>query len=179
MMKHLRLAALILISVSLFARSPEEAVRNYIETIKKDGFGSAARLFHPDELAKFRQMLSPVIADALKEDDGRLLFGRFASPQDKTVVRPFSDEEFMKTFWLCIEQAQPQLSAVLKTASIEVLGHVDEGEIKHVVTRMRVTRDGDAVEKMDVISARDFKGEPMIMLTGEIKQLAEALRRQR
>jgi hypothetical protein len=161
------------------AKTPEEVIRSYVEQVKVGGLGSVAGLMHPDELAKFRAMMRPFIDDALKEEEGRAVFGPFAEVSDKTKQRQLSPEEFMSTFMRWIEAVQPQISQVLKASTFEVLGHVKEGEVSHVVVRMRAKIQGMEIEQMSIMSTKEDQGTAKMMLSGEIKQMAEALRARR
>lgn len=164
---------------AMHAKTPEEVIRSYVDRVKAGGLDSVASLMHPDELAKFHGMMQPVIDEALTEQEGRAVFGRFAENADETKQRPLSHEEFMSVFLQCLEAIQPQLSQVLKASSVEVLGHVKEAEVSHVVARFRTKIQGMEIEKMTVMSTKDDKGAAKMMLSGEIKQMAEVLRARR
>src|SRR5882724_6336400 len=49
----------------LSAQTPEQVVTSYFEKMKTGGINTVATLMHPDELRKFREMLTPVIEGAL------------------------------------------------------------------------------------------------------------------
>lgn len=164
---------------AMHAKSPEEVIRSYVERVKADGLGSVASLMHPDELAKFHGMMHPVIDEALADKEGRAVFGRFAENSDDAKQKQLGYEEFMSLFLQCIEAIQPQLSEVLKASSVEVLGHVKEAEVSHVVTRFRTKIRGMEIEKMAVMSTKEYQGTAKMMLSGEIKQMAEVLRARR
>lgn len=161
------------------AKTPEETIRTYVDEIKVGGLGRIAGLMHPDELEKFRGMLRPFIDKALKEDEGRAEFGQFAEASDKTKQKQLSPEGFMSLFLTWFEGVQPQLSEVLKASTFEVIGHVKEGEVSHVVVRMRAKVEGVEIEQLSVMSTKDHQGTAKMMLSGEIKQMAEMLRSQR
>ena len=177
-MRHIILIAT-LACATLHAKTPEEAVRAYTEEVRVGGLSSIAGLMHPDELAKFRAMMSPVIDEALKDKEGRAVFGRFADAPDGTMQKQLNPEQFMATFLKCIEAMQPQLSQILKTSSVDVLGHVKEGDVSHVVTRFRTKVQGMQIEKMSVMSTKDYQGTAKLMLSGEVQQMAEVLRARR
>jgi len=170
--------ALLFLSLPRLSATPEAAVRAYVAAVKTGGLGSVARLMHPEELAKFQEMMKPVIELALTESEGREVFGRFSDSADETKLRALNSEAFMTTFLESIEALQPEISELLKSAEIEVLGHVKEGVVSHVVTRLRVRARGATLEQMTVMSTRDHEGTERLMLSGEIRQLAEALRSQ-
>jgi hypothetical protein len=164
---------------AVHAETPEEVIRSYMARVKAEGLGGVAGLMHPEDLAKFQTMMRPVIDEALQEKQGRSVFGRFAEKTDETKQRELTREEFMSVFLQCIEGIQPQISEALKASSVEVLGHVKEADVSHVVTRFRTKLQGLEMEKMTVMSTRDYQGTAKMMLSGEVKQMAELLRARR
>jgi hypothetical protein len=177
-MRHLILFAALFLGAA-HGRTPEETVRIYFDKIKAEGMGSVAKLTHPDELVKFQQMMAPVVELALQEAEGRRMFGQFSDPADETKPRKLTPEEFMSVFLQWVESVQPQISQALKGSSIDIIGHVKEGEVSHVVTRFRTKMQGLEIEKMSVISTKDHNGVALMTLSGEIKQMAEVLRARR
>lgn len=178
-MRLLRSLALLLLTLAcaaLRAQTPEDTIRSYIEQVKTGGLGSVAPHMHPDELVKFREMMAPVIDLALEEKEGRAVFGRFSEPSDETKQKKLSPQEFMATFMQCLDAIMPLIAEALKNASADILGHVKEGDVSHVVLRFKSKLNGIEVEKMTVMSTKDYKGAAKMMLSGEIKQMAEAIR---
>ena len=162
----------------MYAETPEEVVSSYFEKLKTGGINTVAALMHPDELRKFREMLTPVIGDGLTSDPAKT-FQKFADPTDPTKIRKLTDAEFMNLFMEWVEAVQPGVTAILKGATVEAIGHIREGEVKHVVVRMKMKSEGIEIEKMSVVSVKDFQGVPKMILTGEMKGMAEALKRRR
>ncbi|MEW6304069.1 MAG: hypothetical protein AB1705_11390 [Verrucomicrobiota bacterium] len=160
------------------AQTPEEVVAGYFEKIKAGGGNTVAALMHPDELKKFHAMMTPVVEGALASPQAKA-FQKFADPSDPAKKRTMTDAEFMNLFMEWVELVQPGAMAALKGATIEALGHVSEGEVKHVVVRVKVKSEGLEVEKMSVLSVKNFQGVPKLTLTGEMKGIAEALRRRK
>lgn len=165
--------------VASWAETPEQAASSYFEKMKTGGLGSVAGLMHPDELAKFRSMLTPVVEGALASERDRKTFEKFADPKEPGKMRAFDDLQFMTAFMEWVSALQPGLADVMKGATIDTLGHVKEKDLSHVVVRMRMKKDIIEIEKLSVLSFKDYKGTPMMMLTGEMTGMAEALKRQR
>ncbi len=158
------------------ATTPEEAVRAYVAQVKAGGLGSAAGHFHPEELAQFRTMMVPVIDEVLKEPDGPSVFGRFAEESDTSKQRELGPEAFMAAFLQSIEALQPAISQALKTFDVEIIGHVKEGEVSHVVGRFKAKIQGVDFEEMTVMSTRDYQGTAKMVLSGDIRRMAEVFR---
>ncbi|MCF3650528.1 hypothetical protein [Synoicihabitans lomoniglobus] len=174
---HLALGLALLVPL-VNARTPEETVGVYLEKMKTEGLGSIAGLMHPDELRKFQTMMQPVIDLSLQDPEMEGLFAEFAEPEDSTQPRELSPVEFMQLFLAWVQSMQPGAAEALNNASWDIIGHVKEGDIDHVVTRMHLNMRGVEIEKLAVVSTRDFEGEAMMILTGEIRQLAQALQAQ-
>jgi hypothetical protein len=175
----LPLVTLILVSGPLCAQTPEQVVTSYFEKMKTGGINTVAGLMHPDELRKFREMLTPVIEGGLNSEGQKALFQKFADPKDATKMRVLDDGQFMNLFMEWVESVQPGVTAALKGATVEALGHVSENDVKHVVVRMKVKSGEIEIEKMSVLSVKDDQGVPKLILTGEMKGMAEALKRKR
>ena len=158
-----------------FAATPEDVIQEYFQKVKTDGFASVADLIHPAELKKMQEMMLPVIIDGL-ESDQAAAFKSFADPKDPKKVAKFTDLEFMKKVLSWISGLQPMLSEIMKTAKVETLGHVVEGDLQHVVVRTKMKANGVEMEELSVMTIKDFEGKPMMTLSGEMKGMAEALK---
>jgi hypothetical protein len=169
---------LLLCSNQLFADSPEYIVSAYFQKVKKDGFTSISELMHPDELRKMHEMMLPIIAESLMSEDAPTFKG-FADKSDPKTVAKMTDAEFMNRFMTWVSDLQPALRQIISGATIETLGHVVEGDLKHVVVRMKMNSNGIDIEKMSVMTVKDFEGKPRMTLSGEMKGVAESLKRQK
>lgn len=158
-------------------KTPEEVVTRYFERIKADGIDTVANMMHPDELKKFKEMLAPVIQDSFEAGDHT--FDLFADAHDASKMGALDDVAFMDTFMTWVTRAVPNLTAAMKGASMQAIGHVVEGDVKHIVVRSKMKVEDMEVEKMSVISVKDHEGTPMMLLTGEIKGVAQQLKRRR
>ncbi len=64
----------------------------------------------------------------------------------------------------------------MQTATMDVLGHVMEGDTAHVVSRVTVSYQSIEVSKMEVSSFRRANGQWRGLLTGDLSALAKAIR---
>jgi hypothetical protein len=173
------LVTLVVTGLPLLVETPEQVVTAYFEKMKSGGLNTVAVLMHPDELQKFRLMLTPIIEGGLASPQGKQAFQKFADANDPSKLRPLNDSEFMNLFMEWVQNINPGMTAALKDATVEALGHVREKDMKHVVVRMKLKSEGIEIEKMSVISVKDHQGVPKMLLTGEMKGIAEALKRRR
>src|SRR4030095_1596037 len=139
-MHHNILALIVLMfsAVSLFAQTPEQVATTYFEKLQTGGINTIATLMHPDELRKFREMLTPIVEGGLASKQDRRTFQKFADPNDPGKMRKVDDSQFMNVFMEWVESVQPGLTELLKGATVDALGHVRENDVRHVVVRMKV-----------------------------------------
>jgi hypothetical protein len=86
------LIVLMFSAAPLFAQTPEQVAITYFEKLKTGGINTIAALMHPDELRKFREMLTPVVE------------GGLASVRDRETFQPFADPK-NPAFWPGVEFA--------------------------------------------------------------------------
>lgn len=182
-MKTMRLYILSLFVLAFFTahlpgETPEDVVTRYFAKLKDGGLNTVASLMHPEELQKFQEMLTPIIESALASNESKI-FQMFADSKEPSRIRKLSGAEFMNLFMEWIESVKPGVNTIMKDAKVEALGHVREGDIRHVVVKMRMKSEGIEIEKISVVSVKDFHGVPKMILTGEMKGMAEALKRRR
>ncbi len=164
-------------SLCLAQETPEAVAEEYFAQLASGGFDNFARLMHPDELTKFRHMIEPVVETALADPDQGTLFAIFADSTDGQQVQDFFDAAFMNTFMEWATTFQPGMVEALQSTTVEALGHVREGDDLHVVVRMSVSVEDFSIDKLSVLSLREFTGQPKMLLTGEMKGFANAFSR--
>ena len=155
------------------ADTPEAVAGAMYSRMQAGDMVGAAELFDPAALKDLRGMLAPVIESLPKEESSapaiRVLIGD-ASPE---TLKSASDAEF---FAAILGGVIGRSGAELK--SQEIIGSVPEGpELRHVVTRNTASAMGMTFTKMEVVSLHRVDGAWKVMLSGEMKGLAEAVRR--
>ncbi|MDJ0758429.1 MAG: hypothetical protein QNJ19_03480 [Woeseiaceae bacterium] len=154
---------------------PSATAVMFYEIVRSGDYVRAASMFDPKELGEFRDLLRIVYENPNVSDPQQIeaLFG-----PDITVekLNAMSDSEFFSTFLQLIFQ-QLQASGSFSFDGIEVIGSVPEGDEKaHVVIRQRLGWGENSVEMMDVISMRLIEGKWKLMMKGDMKGLAAAIR---
>lgn len=138
--------------MTILRRPPEETIRSYMEKVRADGLGGVAVLMHPEELDTFQKMMTPFIEEALKgrrgADDLRQVCRQRHRAPPQAARSPGVHDDFLPVH----RGHSAAALAVLKTSTIEVPGHVKEGDTSHVVTRMRAKVEGMEIEKLSVMS---------------------------
>jgi glycerol-3-phosphate dehydrogenase len=143
-----------------------------MEAMRAADWHGMAALMHPDALREMRRLLDALFeapnADAFREQ----LLGV------KTVAeaKMLSDTAVFASLMRATSQ-QAGMAEALRSATIQVLGHVNEGaDTTHVVYRMALTIDSIPITRMDVMtlarSPQGWRG----LLKGDVSALAARIR---
>jgi hypothetical protein len=172
------LVALFLLTgaASASTESPESVVREYFAELKSKGLAAVSAHMHQDELARFKSMLLPIFQPDGAPNHKELVAGFFgpeATPESVAAVPP---TEFMNAFMALAGRQMGSLN--MRFGDSEVVGSVQEGEVTHVVTRMRTGTAELTVTQMEVISLRKEGTRWRLLLTGRFEGMAQAFRAQ-
>jgi hypothetical protein len=173
-MKAAALLMILLSGAAGAASSPETICTEYFAALKKDGMTAAASYIHPDELARFKQMLMPLFRRAAAKQDHRLAEGFFGPGTRLEQLEAMSAADFMTGVLRAVGEKMD-----VNFGDVEVLGTVREKEVVHVVARV-TAEAGDETSKvkvktMEVVSTRPFGDGWKLLLSGELEGLASAL----
>lgn len=170
------------ISLSAIAESsPEEVVAIYFKAFQQSDMATLAAHMHPDELAKFRNMMLPVMekglaaADDDAEGEDGMALQLFAGHDDIDVIRNESHQAFFARFMTWVMKINPMLKSSMEGAKVEPIGHVNEGDLTHVVYRMHVEMMGANITQVSAISLKRKDDTWKLMLTGEIEGMSKML----
>lgn len=152
--------------------SPEAAARLLVETVKTADWDGMARLMHPEALAELRGFLDPLLDMAGAVDFREAVLGVKSSAD----ARQLSDQEVFAGFVRFAMTQDPELVPSMRTAELEVVGHLMEDETAHVVSRITISYQGITISRMEVSSFRELNGRWLGLLTGDISAMAKALR---
>jgi hypothetical protein len=152
------------------AASPEALVRAYMADVRKDGMIVVSRYIHPDELARFKDMLMPwVRKDASQKNE--VIPGLFGAEATLASVEAMPPSQFMDAF---MRLAGEQLKE-LTFGDIEIVGTVREKDLSHVVTRVAAGIKGVQIRKLTVVTAKPMGEEWKLLLSGELEGMAAAI----
>lgn len=154
--------------------TPQSVAEAYVAAIRANGMSAAADYIHPDELRRFKEMLSPLFADASSSTAQGFVpavFGPQATVESVTALDPLS---FMRAFMGFIDR---QMKAVnLTVGNVQILGAVPEGAIVHLVSRTSAGGSDVRLTKLEVMSLKPYMGTWRLLLSGQIEGFAEALK---
>jgi hypothetical protein len=151
---------------------PEEAARAFTSAMRSRDWDRLSSLMHSQALSEFRGMLQPVIELPEAGDFRRGLFGT----PDPAAIDALPDTEFFERFIGAMFSQAPAIGDMLDDADLHVIGRVMEGETAHVVSRLEMSVEGIDVSKVEVMSFKREKDEWRALLTGEVSNVAAALR---
>ena len=158
--------------------SPLWVARDYLKSLRDRGFAAMADYVHPDELARFKAMLTPVL-EAESDAGGRALmnatFGRDARLTDVRLADP---ADFLRRFARVMSARMPEQR--MDFDDLQVLGSVEEGELVHVLMRLRWESQAITRDRLEVVSLLRFEKswKPILGPENEAAILAMAPRQQ-
>jgi hypothetical protein len=151
--------------------TPEAAVTEYMAAIKNEGITVASRYMHPDELTRFKDMLMPLFRKEASAKERPMTTAMFGPDATLEKIQALPGAEFMTALFKLVGD---QLEGV-NFDSVEILGSLPEGEVIHVVTRVKVSMKQITMRQMEVVSLKQHEGRWKLMLSGQFEGLASAL----
>lgn len=160
-------------------KSPEAMAARALAALKENRIADFASAMHPDALKQLKSTLLPVVDAAEKKgrvDEALSIFKNVESTAD---LRKLDDVAFFTAFFEGMMKLQPRLRDAFRGMTLEVIGHVAEGQdVIHVVYRGTVTQGDLKMSKMSVMSLKANGDEWGMLLTGDIEGMAAVLKRQ-
>ena len=154
---------------------PSATAIAFYDFLRSSDYVGAASTFDPKELGEFRDLLR-IIYENPNETDLQQIEALFGPDITVERLNAMSDSEFFSTFLKLIFQ-QLQASGSFSFDGVEVIGSVREGDEKaHVVIRQTLGLGENSVEMMDVVSMRLIEDNWKLMMKGDMKGLAAAVR---
>lgn len=93
--------------------------------------------------------------------------------QDKSADgRTLSDRDGATRLMPTLERMQEGVLELKKTADFETVGHIAEGDLRHVIIRWRMKMFGTEIVKLAVSTTKLHNGEPMMLMPEELMQMA-------
>lgn len=172
----LLLALCVALSSSLLhaQESPEQVAEEYFEAMQTEGLLATSRFMHPSALAEFKSMVMPVY-EAEHSAGGRQLLDLTFSPSvDYEALQAMDPMDFLNGFMGVVTAQNGNVP--LQFDKLEILGTIDEGEARHVLTRMTVGVGELALAQIEVLSFLPYEDTWLLQLNMDLKGLATALR---
>lgn len=152
---------------------PEDAAARYLEAVRDRGFVAGADFLHPDEMARFQQLLLPVLESEQAAGGRALLNATFGREATLLSARLADPADFLRRFARVMAVRAPDQPTGFD--QLQILGTIPEGETVHALARLRTALPDGASERLVVVSLRPFESGWRVMLSPEIEQAARAM----
>ncbi len=155
--------------------TPEAFANRFMATLTAGDFAANAALMHPVALASVRRIVLTVTA----RDSSAPALKQFAGVTSRHAIEQMSDVKLYEQFVSNMLGAQQGVLAALKSATIAVVGHVDEApDLTHVIYRITMKLGEIQVTKLDVLTLRKDGAAWRAMLTGDAENFIAAMSQQ-
>jgi glycerol-3-phosphate dehydrogenase len=153
--------------------TPEQVASHFMDAMRSGDWHTMAALMHRDALSEMRRLLAALF-EAPKADAFRQ---QLLGVNTVAAAQALSDTAVFASLMRATTQGNAGLADVLRSAKVQMLGHIDEGsDTTHVVYRMAMSIDGMSITRMDVMSlsrsANGWRG----LLKGDVSALAAGIR---
>lgn len=131
--------------------TPEQVAGQYMAATRAADWAGMARLMHPSALRQMRELFDAILssADAEAAEARQQLFGVRSAAEAAAMPDTLLFTNFLRT----VMAMQAEVTSALRTAEMQVLGHVNEGaDTVHVLTRLTLTVETIPISQMDVMS---------------------------
>lgn len=152
----------------------EALSREYFSVLQAEGMDSVGRFIHPDALAEFKSMLLPIYEFEARSGQREFADATFGPSVPLSEIRDMNPEGFMNGVMGILVRQVESLNIVFDR--IEILGIVQEGEARHVLTRITVGADPIEVTQFEVLSYLPYGDSWRLQLNGKLRGIAQALR---
>jgi hypothetical protein len=154
------------------SETPEQVTDRFITAMRAADWQGMASLMHQNALKEMRQLLAGVFEAPNAGPIRQQLLGVTTLQQ----AQALSDTAVFAALMRMTTQ-DADVAELLKSAKVQVLGHVNEGaDTVHVVYRMAMTINGIAITKMDVMSLARSPVGWRGLLKGDFSALAAGIR---
>lgn len=151
----------------------QQVAKDYLMAVNARGLDGGIPYLHPDELARFKKRLIPILEQERQAGRRNLLNATFGRDADMRDVRLAQPDDFMRRF---ARVAAARLNeAPLRFDSLEPVGTVAEGETLHVLVREVTGQGGGQTQRLVVVSLRRSGQDWKVLLGNDIEALAVSL----
>lgn len=175
-----RIASLLFVLTLIFpmaasAKYASQVAASYYNALKVSDYKAAASFYDRGALKEFRQMMS-FIDDLPPKTSASVYQQLFGAKATKASVGQMNNVDYFAAFLEAI-MTRAQAQSPISFDNLQIIGEVNEGASKvHVVTRNKVSAGQLKVEAMEVISLKKNGKRWRILMSGQIKGMAESIR---
>lgn len=148
--------------------SPEIFVLRYLSATKDDASLPTVKFLHPEALSRFKSIMSPLF-DVKTADVGTLIFGIKTRVQYDALTPEDVYVKFLDYFY----RTNPGLREIITDSELNVLGSVSEGELVHVLYRMKIKSGPVTGEQVEIVTIKKNGSGWGAMLSADYEGLIE------
>ena len=157
----LSLFAFLLSSLATAAEeTPQQVVEQYHRDYLGNGWVALSKYLHPEELARAQQAFLAGIPD--NDTSRRSLAELYGSDVTLAKLREATPEQFVHPILVAMQASLER--ANLKVTDLQILGTVEEGELRHVVYRWRSETPQLKMSQVEVRTLRQYRGAWRLLL---------------
>jgi hypothetical protein len=158
--------------------SPEDVVNVYLGHLRGGHYDDVAKSMDPDACVRLRSMLLPVVKEAHKSNPEAGLLKMFDGIETTEGLEKLTPPQFVASFFGGLSKINPIFRDALASTTATIIGSVPEGpDVLHVVCRISTNNAGLTLTKMGVISIKKTNSKWGVMLSAEIENMADQIRR--
>lgn len=152
--------------------TPEQVVERYYDTFRSGDYAANAAMMDPAALEELKSTVAQLVETVGDEgsDELRATFGVGSAAELRALAPEALYERMLRS-----TLGDEEMREILQQAEIRVLGHVPEGEVAHVVYRMRVSFGGVEVDQVQIAPVRRTPEGWRVMLTGSLAGMMQGL----
>lgn len=147
-----------IIACAASARSPEETIQGMFASLSEVGLPGALDYVHDSDLPEYRKYIANVTTKARERADQdpkmRELLEGLGQDFERLPTR-----EYVKAGLVAMGGSKPETINAFRGLSIQTLGHVVEGNLAHVVVRMRIPLASGVKQEIKVFSVKEHAGK--------------------
>lgn len=153
------------------ASTPEQVTAEYFREAQKGGLVATLGITHSDAMTALKKLLAPIFEAEHAKGQQRLTQAILGTGATYDTYKNTAPSKLMKSYLFLVDGVTK-----IQYTNAEVLGKVMEGEVCHVLARVRVSTSLGSTTRMQVVSLKQESGEWRVLLTSELTAVAEGLR---
>ncbi|MCC6131877.1 MAG: hypothetical protein IT186_18305 [Acidobacteria bacterium] len=160
------------------AVNAEELVQAYVGSLRAGRYDEVGKLLDVEGCKRLQTQLVPVIKEAHTASPEAGLLKLFDGIETVEGLEKLTPAQFVAAFFGGVTKLNPIFKETLSSMTAKVIGTVPEGDgVIHVVCRITNTNAGMSITKVSVISLKKNDARWGVMLSSEIENMAEQVRR--
>lgn len=140
------------------ARTPEETVQGVFAALSKGGLPAMVDFVHEYDIPEYRKYVSQLVEQAraaAAQDPGAQEVVKRLPPN----FEKLQGREYVKAGMAAVGGDNPDTIKIFRSLSLQPLGHVREGNLAHVVVRLRIPVGTEVKQEIKVITVKEQSGD--------------------